>query len=85
VNRPDEPRSKLAVGIEWASRVTTVGFMFALPPLLGAWLDQWRGTSPLGVLFGAVLGFGAGMAQVLRIAREESDRQRGGAGGPGAG
>jgi F0F1-type ATP synthase assembly protein I len=76
VDRPDEPRSRLAVGIEWASRVTTVGLEFALPPLLGAWFDRWRGTSPLGVLLGAALGFGLGMAHLLRFARD------GAAGGP---
>ena len=28
MSRPEESRSNLAVGIEWASRVLTVGLMF---------------------------------------------------------
>ena len=67
-----EPRSRLSVGIQWASRVTTIGLEFALPPLMGAGLDRWWGTSPLATLIGAVLGFAVGMMHLLRIAREGS-------------
>ena len=66
----EEPRSRLAVGYDWAARVTTVALEFGLPPLAGAYLDQWLGSSPLCVLAGAVLGFAVGMTQILRIARE---------------
>jgi F0F1-type ATP synthase assembly protein I len=70
VTRPEEPRSSLAVGIEWASRVSTVGLTFVVPPLLGHLADRGMGTSPVGLLIGAVLGFAVGMMSILRIARE---------------
>ena len=76
MTRSDEPRSALSVGMEWASRVTSVGLEFVLPALLGALLDHWWGTSPVALLVGAVLGFAVGMMGILRIARE-------GAGGKG--
>lgn len=65
-----EPRSNLSVGIDWASRITTVGLSFVLPALLGHGLDRWWGTSPAALLVGAVLGFAVGMMSILRIARE---------------
>ena len=76
--RSDDPRSRLSVGMEWASRVTTVGLTFALPPLAGAFADRWLGTSPALVLLGAVAGFGVGMSQILRIAREATPGPGGG-------
>ena len=65
-----EPRSALSVGMEWASRVTTVGLEFALPPLAGVWPGSLVGTSPWATVVGAVLGFAVGMVHILRIARE---------------
>jgi ATP synthase protein I len=65
-----EPRSILSVGMQWASRVTTIGLEFALPPLMGAGLDRWWKTSPLATIIGAVVGFAVGMVHLLRIARE---------------
>jgi ATP synthase protein I len=70
VARSDEPRSNLSVGLDWASRITSVGLEFAVPPLLGAWLDRQFGTSPLALLTGAVLGFAVGMMHILKIARD---------------
>ena len=56
---------------EWASRVTTVGLdVRRAAAARGTWLDRWLGTSPLGLLVGAVLGFAVGMMSILRIARE---------------
>jgi ATP synthase protein I len=71
VNQP-EPRSTLSIGMQWASRVTSIGLEFALPPLLGVGLDRWWRTSPLVTIIGAVLGFAIGMMHILRIAREGS-------------
>ncbi len=72
MTRSDEPRSNLSVGMAWASRITTVGLEFALPPLLGALVDHGIGTSPAALLIGAVLGFAVGMMHVLSFAREGS-------------
>jgi len=72
MTRPDESRSSLSVGMQWASRVTTVSLEFVVPPLLGVLLDGWLKTSPWAMLLGAFVGFAVGMMQILRIAREGS-------------
>ncbi len=68
VSRPD-PRSPLSVGMMWASRVTTISIGFVVPALLGYYLDQWLGSRPIGILAGMVVGFVAGMLQLMRIAK----------------
>jgi ATP synthase protein I len=65
-----ERRSSLSVGLEWASRVSSVGLEFALPPLAGAYVDSRAGTTPWLTLLGVVLGFAAGMTHILRIANQ---------------
>jgi ATP synthase protein I len=65
-------RSPLSVGVEWASRASTLGLEFALPPLLGALVDRKLGSAPAGILVGMVLGFAVGMMHILRIARDAS-------------
>jgi hypothetical protein len=66
--QPD-PRSRLAVGIAWASTVTTVALEFSLPPLLGFGLDRWWHTMPAATIAGALLGFAIGMRQILELGR----------------
>jgi ATP synthase protein I len=56
--------------MEWASRISTIGLEFALPPLAGVGLDRWWGTGPWATVVGAVLGFAVGMMHILRVARE---------------
>lgn len=68
-----EGRSSLSVGMEWASRVSTIGLEFALPALLGHGLDRWWRTTPLMTVLGAFLGFAVGMMHLMRIARSGSD------------
>lgn len=63
------PRDPLSTGFSWASRVSTMALGFALPIVAGALIDQWLRSSPIGVLVGLVLGFIAGMTQILRVAR----------------
>lgn len=73
VGRP-QSRSFLAVGMDWASRVTTIALEFALPPLLGTLADRGLGTSgPWCTILGAVLGFAVGMMHVLRLAKNPPD------------
>lgn len=67
-----ESRSAVSVGWAWASRITTIGLEFALPPLAGSWLDRRWGTTPLFTIIGAVMGFAVGMMHLLGIAREAS-------------
>jgi hypothetical protein len=76
VGRP-ESRSFLTIGMEWASRVTTIGLEFALPPILGAWADRRWQTGPWLTVVGAVLGFAVGMTHVLQIARTANKDQSG--------
>jgi hypothetical protein len=65
-----ETRSFVSTGMEWATRVMTLGFELALPTLGGYALDRWWGTSPLATLAGAILGFTALMVHLFRINRE---------------
>ncbi|MDB5353539.1 MAG: hypothetical protein JWN86_4786 [Planctomycetota bacterium] len=62
----------MSQGLLWASRITTVGLEFALPPLAGMWLDRKWPLGPLGVIAGAILGFILGMIHLLSISRDES-------------
>jgi ATP synthase protein I len=69
VERP-ESRSSLALGMEWASRVTTIGVEFALPMLLGYGADRWLGTLPVATVAGLFLGVVVGLVQTVRLARQ---------------
>lgn len=66
----DEPdkRSALSIGMEWSSRITTIGLEFALPAVVGFGLDRWWGTSPWLTVAGSLLGVAVGMFHVLRLA-----------------
>lgn len=66
---PPVRRSPLALGFEWASRITTVALGFVLPTVGGAWLDERLGSRPWGVLIGTALGVTAGLVQLVRLAR----------------
>jgi ATP synthase protein I len=70
VVEPPESRSPLAVGMEWASRVTTIGLEFALPVVLGYGVDSWLHTTPAGIILGALLGFALGMLHAVQMARQ---------------
>jgi len=67
IQEPDT-RSALSIGLDWGTRVTTIGLEFALPAFLGFGLDRWWGTSPWLTLLGALLGVATGMIHVLRLA-----------------
>lgn len=79
MTRP-EPRSPLSLGLGWASRITTIGLLFALPPLAGIAADRWLGSAPWGVLLGSALGFAAGFAELLNVVRGRPARPPSGPG-----
>ncbi len=64
------PQSLVSQGVRWATRVTSIGLEFALPALLGGYLDRRLGTGSLLTILGAVFGFLAGMVHLMAIARE---------------
>ncbi len=69
-----EARSRLAVGVQAASSITSIGLEFSLPVGIGFVIDRHWHTTPLATLIGAVLGFLAGMMHILAIARALSAR-----------
>ena len=69
MGRSEPPQTPLALGIAWASRITTLALEFVLPTLAGWWLDGKLGSRPVGMIVGAILGFLVGMVHLLQIAR----------------
>lgn len=67
-----ESQSPLGVGFALASRITTVGIAFALPPAIGFVVDRWLGTTLVATLIGVLLGFVAGILQTVRMAQQLS-------------
>lgn len=65
-----EARTPLALGVMWASRVTTLGLEFALPAVVGIVVDRRWNLAPWATLVGSALGFALGMTHLLRLARE---------------
>jgi hypothetical protein len=68
---PDR-RSPLAVSFSMAAILSSIGLEFALPMLLGLYLDQKLGTKPVLLLIGMALGFATGIFHLVRIARGTS-------------
>jgi len=68
VSEDSDNRSSVSIGMDWGTRITSIGLEFALPAVLGFGLDRWLGTSPWLTLTGAFLGMAAGMLHVLRLA-----------------
>jgi len=73
--REPESRSAVAVGFEWASRVSTIAIGFSLPAIIGFGVDRWLGSSPVATLVGVVVGFGSGLTQILRLANNLPGQQ----------
>jgi len=59
----------MAEAMAWVSKITTVCFMFALPPIGGSWLDNWLGCMPLFTFCGLVLGMGGGLWHLIQITK----------------
>ena len=69
---PPDGRSPIAIGFQWASRITAAGLAFALPMLAGHWVDRSLGSAPAGLLVGLGLGSILGLIQLIRVARDSS-------------
>ena len=68
-------RSALAVGVEWASKVTAIAVGFSLPAFIGFGLDRWLGSTPVATMIGIVLGFVSGLLQTIRLASNLPDKK----------
>jgi hypothetical protein len=69
VAKNQDVRPPLAVGMEWASRVTTISMEMVVPALIGYWLDQRWGTHNVLLSIGAVLGFIIGLRSLIQLTR----------------
>lgn len=56
--------------MDWGARVTSIGLEFALPAVLGHFLDKWLGSAPWLTILGAILGMAIGMTHILRLPAE---------------
>ncbi len=75
-NPPQDERSPMAAALDWTARITTIGLEMALPAGGGYWLDQRFHTLPILSAVGALLGFAVGFYHLLKIARQESAKNR---------
>jgi ATP synthase protein I len=69
LERSEPPRTPLAIGLAWASRITSLALEFVVPMLAGWWIDGKLGSRPWGLLIGTILGFAIGMLHLLQLAR----------------
>lgn len=68
----EDRRSPVALGFDWASRITAVSLEMVLPGIGGQWLDEKFGTSFLALL-GFALGLTVGVMHLLAMTRSGSD------------
>lgn len=61
-------RHPMAVGVEWASRITAVALVMILPGIFGQWLDARWNTEFLG-LGGLAFGNVAGIWYLLKMTK----------------
>ncbi|MFV0443869.1 MAG: AtpZ/AtpI family protein [Planctomycetaceae bacterium] len=61
-------RNAGAMCMYWVSRISSIGFQMAVPPLAGWWVDGRWGMSPWLMIVGAVVGFLSGMLAILKLA-----------------
>lgn len=66
----DNGRSPIAVGLQWATRITSVSMMVVIPTGIGWWCDQRWGTSPWLLLTGVAVGLATGALSFLQIVKE---------------
>ena len=65
---PVDDRSALAKAIGRASEVSTLAFTIAICFLLGYWLDNLCGTSPILAILGMTLGLVTAFRQLYKMA-----------------
>ena len=70
MSRETDSRSPLAVGLDWASRVTSISVQMIVLGLIGYWLDGKLGIRGLFTLLGFSLGMTIGMWQLIRFTRQ---------------
>jgi F0F1-type ATP synthase assembly protein I len=75
LKRHTDDRSALALGLEWASRITTIAFEMVIPAAAGYWLDLRINVFPLFLALGAVLGFVIGLYSLLQLARPNGQKR----------
>jgi F0F1-type ATP synthase assembly protein I len=69
-------RPPLIVALEWVNKITTFGFLMALPVVAGWWFDGRFGTKPWCLVVGAVLGFVGSLTYLIRIVQPPDSRSR---------
>ena len=62
----DHLEGEIRVGWRMAGLGMEVSFQVAAGALLGWWFDQWRGTSPKGILTGSLIGIAVAMWSLIR-------------------
>ena len=75
VTDPCDDRSAMARAYAWTARLTSISLEMALPALGGFWLDQKLGTKFLFLILGVLLGFVAGLWQLLKLANASNENK----------
>jgi F0F1-type ATP synthase assembly protein I len=60
----------------WSSRITSIGFQFAVPVGFGWWLDRRWGTEPWLMVVGALLGFLTGTLALVQLAKDSARAEK---------
>ena len=63
-------------GMVWATRVTSIASLMAVPPLLGFLADKQWGLAPWFTILGACIGFAMAMGEVFRLAKPPPKKPR---------
>lgn len=72
-----DDRVPMAGAIALASSVTTIALEMVVPALIGYWIDQRLGVSPLFIAAGAALGLYVGIRSLMILARPKpGDKNR---------
>jgi len=67
-------RHAAARGYVLAGRVMSVGITMAMPPGVGWWLDLRFATTPWLMILGVLIGFSAGLWELLKLAKDSENK-----------